>query len=95
LKRFKTSEYKSALLKKGFRSERKTGHELFCLYVGEQKTQVFTMLSHGSSEDINNPLLNSLKRQLFLNNQEIQRFIDCPMDYPEFVTILRKKGVRI
>jgi len=95
LKRFKTGEYRSALLRKGFKQERATGHDIFCLYVGGEKTQIFTMLSHGSSEDINNPLLNNIKRQLRLNNQEIQSFIECPMDYGEFLKTLRSKGENI
>jgi predicted RNA binding protein YcfA (HicA-like mRNA interferase family) len=95
LKRFKTGEYRSALLKKGFKQERATGHDIFCLYVGEKKTQIFTMLSHGSSEDINNPLLNKMKKQLRLSNQEIERFIECPMNHDEFLSTLRRKGEHI
>jgi hypothetical protein len=95
LKRFKTGDYRSALRTKGFKSERHTGDEIFYLYVGEVKTQIFTKVSHGSSEDIGNPLLRMIKIQLCLDNKEIERFIGCPMEYPEYIETLRSKGFNL
>jgi hypothetical protein len=95
LKRLKTSDYKSALLKKGFRQERKTDHEIFFLYVGEKKTQIFTMVSFGSSKDINDPLLDKIKLQLRLTNKQIQSFIECPMTGEEYLAALKSRGEKL
>ena len=93
MKRFKTGDYRSALRKKGFQSERSTKDEIYYLYVEGRKTSIFTKVSHGSSEDIRDPLLRMIKRQLNLNNSEVERFIDCPMEYVEYLENLKRKGI--
>jgi hypothetical protein len=94
LKRFKTGEFQGALEKKGFRSERKSSHWVYYFYDEDnRKTHIFTKVSHGRSEDIGNPLMKFLKIQLFLDNNEMANFIECPMDYAQYLALLRRKGV--
>jgi len=93
LKRFNTTEYKSALLKKGFRSERDTGDEIIYLYLDGKKTHVFTKVSHGSAEDIRNVLLDKMKKQLYVTNKQFEELIGCTMDGPGYLKILRDRNV--
>ena len=92
MKRFKTGEYKSALLKKGFKPVRQTTDEMFYFYVGGEKTQIHTKVSFGPSKDIRDPLMRMIKTQLCLNNKEIEQFIECPMEYEKYKETLRERG---
>jgi predicted RNA binding protein YcfA (HicA-like mRNA interferase family) len=93
LKIFKTREFKAALRKKGFQTDRRTGDELFYLFVDGKKTAIHTKTSWGASEDLRNTLMNMIKKQLKLDSKEIESFIACPMEYEQYVEILKKKGV--
>lgn len=90
---FSSREYKSALEEKGFRLERVTRHSIYYLWVEGIKTHIYTMVSHGSSEDIKGNLLSKYKRQLLLNStQELVNFVECPLTYEGYVDLLKRKG---
>jgi len=37
--------------------------------------------------------MKMIKRQLNLNNSEVERFIDCPMQFAEYLENLKRKGI--
>jgi len=86
----KTKDIRSALLKKGFRSDNRH-HEYFWLYVGERKTGVMTRLSHGRSE-YGEDLLAKVKQQLGVTKQQLHDLVDCPMNREAYVAHLVESG---
>ena len=91
---FKTREFKRACEKKGFRVERSTGHDYLYFYYENKKTQIFTKVSFGSSEEIGVQLFKYLKKQLRLDDsKQLADFIKCPIEYVDYVEILRQKGI--
>lgn len=96
MKVFSSKEYESALQQKGFRLERERRHRIYCLWVKGKKTRIFTMVSHGSSEDIRGTLLGKFKRQLFLNSsKELVDFVECFLTHERYIDLLKNKGVEI
>ena len=52
------------------------------------------MLSHGS-KNIGRDLLSAIKRQLqFDTLEQLKDFINCPMEYDDYVAHLQNKGVQ-
>lgn len=51
-----------------------------------------TIVSHGEG-DIPKPVVERIRKQLFLNHAQFQDLIKCPMGYDEFVAALQQKGV--
>jgi len=51
-----------------------------------------TRVSHGEGE-IPKPVVERIRKQLFLNHTQFQDLVKCPMGYDEFVTALKEKGV--
>jgi len=86
----KTKEISSQLLKKGFMSE-KRDHTFFYLYYKNKKTSIYTKLSHSIKEYSDN-LLSQMAKQLSLSNSELEDFIDCPLSYDKFISILLKQN---
>ena len=66
---------------------------MFYLFVEGKKTAIHTKASFGSSEDLRNTLMTMIKKQLNLDSKQIERFIDCPMEYEEYLNILKRNGV--
>jgi predicted RNA binding protein YcfA (HicA-like mRNA interferase family) len=90
---FRSEEIARALLAKGFQEEQGR-HRKFVLYYQGKRTNIRTMLSHGS-KDIGKDLLSAIKRQLqFDNLEQLQDFINCPMEYDDYVAHLQGKGVQ-
>lgn len=86
----KTKDIKSALLKKGFRSDNRH-HEYLWLYVGDRKTGVMTWLSHGRSE-YGEDLLAKVKKQLGVSKKQFFDLVGCPLNYETYVALLVKSG---
>ncbi len=90
---FRSEEIAQALLTKGFREEQGR-HRKFIFYHQGKRTNIRTMLSHGS-KDIGRDLLSAIKRQLqFDTLEQLQDFINCPMEYDDYVSHLQSKGVQ-
>jgi hypothetical protein len=51
-----------------------------------------TRVSHGEGE-IPKPVVERIRKQLFLNQAQFHDLIKCPMGYNEFVAALKDKGV--
>jgi hypothetical protein len=78
-----------ALLSKGFQEE-KTHHRIFWLVVEGKRTRIRTRLSHGIKE-YGTQLLHETARALMLSRQELDRFVRCPMDYEEYLRLIRAR----
>ena len=85
---------RSALLKKGFESERQTTDEMFYLYYQGKKTSVHTKLSHGRGEVLRDKILGMLRRQLRLETAgQFRDFVECPMSGDDYAAYLLEKRV--
>ena len=51
-----------------------------------------TRVSHGEG-DIPSPVVERIRKQLFLNQAQFQDLVKCPMGYDEFVAVLKEKGL--
>src|SRR6266581_355813 len=91
---FKRRVMLGSLTAKGFLPA-ENDHTFLFLWVGGKKTAVRTKVSHGSgSEEIGEPLLSIMKRQMKLESkQQLTDLIECPLDHTGYVAILRKGGV--
>jgi len=79
----------SQLKRKGFISEERD-HTFYFLHYKNQKTSVYTKLSHSISEYGNN-LLSQMARQLSLTNSEFENFLECPMTYDNLIEKLKER----
>ena len=86
----KTKDIKSALLKKGFRSDNRD-HEYLWLFVGERRTRIRTWLSYGRSE-YGEDLLAKVKQQLGVTKKQLHDLVDCPMNHEAYVAHLVATG---
>jgi len=87
----KTRDIEASLLKKGFKRQI-THHKYYWFYVNDQKTPVWTKVSHATRE-IPDHLLSTMARQLKLNGSEFNVLIDCLLIEKGYLAILRNKGV--
>ena len=90
----KYRDAKSSLLQKGFRDEKRDHHYFFFYFEG-RKTSAYTYFSYGSeSQEVENNLLQTRARQLKLDkSQQVRDLFSCPLDYQEYVVILRQKNI--
>lgn len=51
-----------------------------------------TRVSHGEGE-IPKPVIERIRKQLFLNQSQFRDLVKCPLGYDEFVIILKGKGI--
>ena len=87
----KTKEIESVLVRKGFKMEF-THHRCYIFYIGKEKQNIRTYLSHGVKE-YGKGLMDSIKKQLkFKTNDEAENFFDCPMTYENYLEMLRVNG---
>ena len=80
--------------KKGFAESRKTNHRIFHYHTKEGKrSRIYTMFSMGKSEDLGDPIISMMARQLNLNKAELIKLIDCPLSQDDYEAILFEKGL--
>ena len=91
MKSRKAKDIISVLEKKGFRLENKH-HKYFVLYIDDIAQDVKTRISHGIKE-YGTELMQLLKKQLkFTHYEDAESFFNCPMDYQEYVQLLKNQG---
>lgn len=80
----------AGLENKGFLS--REGDHTFLSYFDQagRKTSVFTKVSHGSQNEIDDNLLGMMAKQCKLPKKRFFDLIDCPLDRVEYETILRE-----
>lgn len=67
---YKTKEIETALLKKGFKVDRKRHHKYYTFSPHGEKSKIITFTSHGNVE-YGGKLLSKMRRQLFLRLRSI------------------------
>jgi len=81
-----------AFEKKGLRP-RENDHTYYYLYVSDKKTPIRTKLSRGSKYRVYGPgLLKQVAWELKLTLPELARFVDCPLEYSDYVRLMRDRG---
>ena len=90
----KVSTAKTSLLRKGFRDHGGATLDRYFLWVGEEKTRIFTFFSRGArAKEIGPPLLRSIKHQLRLDReQEARDLLICDMTGDAYLRRLRERG---
>lgn len=87
----KARDIEAALLQKGF-MKKSSHHYLFYLHIDGKITGIHTFMSHGIRE-YGDPLLTKMKTQLHLSAKELESFIQCPLTFEEYVSLLGKRGI--
>jgi hypothetical protein len=79
---YKTSEFKNALEKKGFKLDQ-THHEMYWYFLDGKKTTIKTRISH-SEKNYDDYLLNERKKQLHLSKSDFILFVKCPLTAEQY-----------
>lgn len=86
----KTRELKSALLKKGFKLN-EGSHHFYQLFDDQGRaTNIFTKISHSHNE-IGDPLINSVKKDMHLEKEQLIKYSNCTLSKKKYYTILKSK----
>ncbi len=80
-------DVKRILLKKGF-SEVPGDHEYFYIYRNGKKTAINTKISRGSQKDIPDGLLKTMMKQIRLEKDDFERYMNCTMSCEEYIKYL-------
>lgn len=86
---------RTGLLKKGF-VEGGGDHDFYHLIVDGKRRNVFTKLSRASKyKTLSDHLVAAISKQLGLTKKELGQFLDCPLEFREYVNMLRdRKRIR-
>lgn len=91
----KKRDFVSSLNRKGFREDvskrKRRPHDFFYLYYNGKKTSIRTHVSRGNDE-INDPLINRIQKQMHLTKQQLFAFVECSVSESEYIKILKKNG---
>ena len=87
---YKSRKIENSLNKKGFEVKR-SHHKKYTLYIDGKRTSIYTFISHGTKE-YGDTLLSKMKEQLYLSKEELEQFIDCPLEKEDYIKILAEKG---
>jgi hypothetical protein len=87
----KTKEAEKGLLQKGFR-RRNTDHATFWLFVGDERSEVWTKISFGASE-IDDSMVSRMARQVFLSRKDFVNLVQCPLSREDYLARLRDQGI--
>ena len=87
----KTRDFRKRLLSLGFEEESGRDH-IFYFYRHEGKIAVRTKVSHGLDE-IRQPILNLIGRQLQLNRDEFEDFLKGKVSPERYKRILLQRGI--
>lgn len=92
----KKDAFSHAATRKGF-TEKRSGHHIFYQYEtpdGKLCPEVDTYMSHGSGNDLSDPLLSSMRRQMkFDKLADVLAFIECTFSKEEYFDLLKRKGL--
>ena len=82
------------LLRKGFRLKNsRHRHITYVKFDGQSADHVSTVMSHGSSGDVNDHLLGRMARQLYLSRRQFDDLIDCRLSQADYEAMLRRDGL--
>lgn len=86
----KAREVGGALTRKGFRPADKHHHYFYFHHEGLM-TSIRTSYSH-SEPEISDPNCGKMARQMKLSRSQFNEFVDCKIEYPDYVKILTDLG---
>ena len=87
---FKSKKVEKSLKKKGFKQE-PGDHKFFVLYVDGKRTNIRTKTSH-CGQDIDKYLINQMRKQVHLEEEDIINLIKCPLSEEEYKKIVTEGG---
>lgn len=82
-------DFDRMLEKLGF--ETRDGKDLLAWFTYEGKKVVRTKRSHIKGRDL--PFQHSIRQQMKLNEEELRQVLGCTIGQPEYVELLRSKGI--
>lgn len=88
----KARDVKKALKAKGFEESDKRDHFYYFFHHGQQKTNIFTKISHNSS-DISDNLCSQMARQVRLNNRQFNDLVECDLTHEGYIEILMQARI--
>jgi predicted RNA binding protein YcfA (HicA-like mRNA interferase family) len=92
MKPFSARDADAALLRKGF-VKRQGDHAYYHFKYRDLDVGVSTKISHGEKE-IGLGLIKRMRAQMRLEaNADFARFVECPLTFNEYVTILKRIGI--
>jgi predicted RNA binding protein YcfA (HicA-like mRNA interferase family) len=85
-------DVESGLENKGF--QKQEGDHRYYVYwsIEGKKSMAKTKTSHGSGRDISDDLLGKMARQCGVTKLSFLKLIDCPLDRPEYESLLKQAG---
>jgi hypothetical protein len=86
----KAREVRGALTKKGFTPAEKHHHYYYFYHEGLM-TGIRTSCSHNDPE-ISDPNCGKMARQMKLTRSQLNQFVDCKIEYKDYVKILTELG---
>ena len=90
-KSYTGKDVSQALQNKGF-EESNSHHKFLYLYIDGKRTMIKTRVSHGR-KDYTDMLWGQLKKQLHLDNKQLDTLLACHMDHDEYVQVLKDGNV--
>lgn len=87
----KIKDIDRSLQAKGFAVEPDRRHIFYYLMVDGKKTSIKTHVSHGEVE-IDDPLIDAMKKQTKLKKNEFLDLINCPLSKDEYIQLLIERG---
>ncbi|MFR1850293.1 MAG: type II toxin-antitoxin system HicA family toxin [Clostridium sp.] len=88
---FKSQKVEKALKRKGFKEEPRD-HKYFVFYNNGKKTRIKTKVSH-CGQEINDYLIDQMKKQLHLNKSQFEDLINCPLSEEDYKAILKAQNI--
>ena len=79
-------------MRKGFLLS-ESRHQRFRYYrLDGDKTNMVTLMSHGSDGDIGDRLLAAMARQLHLTRRQFDNLVDCTLSQDDYEAMMRRDG---
>jgi len=85
-------DVEKALSKKGFTLEKKRDHNYYFVHKNGKKTIINTKVSHGSNKDIDDGLLNQMRKQMKLPEKEFEEYMNCTYSKDHYLEFLEAHG---
>lgn len=79
-------------MRKGFLLTESRHHRLRYYKLDGDRTNVVTIMSHGSDRDIDDRLLAKMARQLHLSRREFDELVDCSLSQADYEAMMRRDG---
>lgn len=89
---FNDKEVRKSLKKKGFKEESDKDHVYYWYYNDDKVTKIKTKVSH-NAQDISDPLISLMARQLHLSNTEFKNLIQCTLSKEQYREVLFSKAI--